>query len=185
MNKSIDPRIARTRRFLMDALTELIVEKGANAVTVRDIVRKAEVNRSTFYFHFLDKQDILTQMQDEILNDLAETLKFPSFSYELALQAYQSSKKPLQSHVATFEHFHKHASLYRTLLTDGEFRERVTQVIRMEALLFQHGFWEAVFASNGAVGIILNWLENGMKESIEEMSLWLTRVSLLPLGKLE
>ena len=28
MNKSIDPRVTRTRRLLMDALTELIVEEG-------------------------------------------------------------------------------------------------------------------------------------------------------------
>ncbi|MDR9853674.1 TetR/AcrR family transcriptional regulator [Paenibacillus sp. VCA1] len=184
MNKPIDPRVTRTRRLLMDALTELIVEEGVDAITIRDIVRKAEVNRSTFYLHFRDKQDILDQMQDDILNELAQTLKFPTY-YEEALHDYKSSKKPIQSHVTMFEHIQKHASFYRTMLTEGEFRERMTQVIRTEALQYKHNFWDAAFASHGVVGIILYWLENGMKESILEMSLWLTRVSLFPLGKFD
>ena len=71
------------------------------------------------------------------------------------------------------------------MLTEGEFRERMTQVIRTEALQYKHNFWEATFVSNGVVGIILYWLENGMKESILEMSLWLTRASLFPLAKFD
>ena len=84
-----------------------------------------------------------------------------------------------------FEHIQMHASFYRTMLTEGEFRERMTQVIRTEALQYKHNFWEATFVSNGVVGIILYWLENGMKESILEMSLWLTRASLFPLAKFD
>ena len=37
--------------------------------------------------------------------------------------------------------------------------------------------------ANGAVGVILYWLDNGMKETITEMSLWLTQITLFPLGK--
>ncbi|WMT40947.1 TetR/AcrR family transcriptional regulator [Paenibacillus sp. D2_2] len=185
MNKSIDPRVTRTRRLLMDALTELIVEEGVEAITVREIVRKAEVNRSTFYLHFRDKQNIVNHMQDDILNKLSESLKSPIYTYELALHDYQVSKKPIQSHTTMFEHVQKHASIYRTMLIEGEFRERITQVIRTEALRYQPSFWEAAFVSNGVVGVILYWLENGMKESIIEMSLWLTRVSLFPLGKFD
>ncbi|TJY43903.1 TetR/AcrR family transcriptional regulator [Cohnella pontilimi] len=185
MNKAIDPRVARTRRLLMDTLTELIVEEGYDAITIREIVRKAGVNRSTFYLHFRDKQDILTHMQEDILNGLAHSLNYPTYTYKSALQDYQSSKMPIKSHMAMFEHIQKHASLYRTMLIEREFRERVTQVIRTEVLRFRDSVWEAAFMSNGAVGVILYWLENGMKETITDMSLWLTRVILFPLGKFE
>jgi len=54
-----DRRVTRTRRALEDALTSLILEKGYEAVTVQDIVDRANVGRSTFYAHFVDKDDLL------------------------------------------------------------------------------------------------------------------------------
>jgi len=185
MKKEPDPRVVRTRRLLIGALIELINEENYEAITVREIVRKAEVNRSTFYLHFRDKQDILTHMQDDLLRELTESLRFPTYTYESALRDYQTSKKPIKTHVTLFEHIRKHASLYRTLLIEKDFRERVTHVIRAEVLRFQDSVLEATYMSNGAVGILIYWLENGMKESIAEMSLWLTRVMLFPLGKFE
>ena len=54
-----DRRVSRTRRALKDALTDLILEKGYEAVTVQDIIDRADVGRSTFYSHFIDKDDLL------------------------------------------------------------------------------------------------------------------------------
>jgi AcrR family transcriptional regulator len=54
-----DRRVRKTRRALHGALLELIIEKGYEAVTVQDIIDRADVVRSTFYAHFTDKQDLL------------------------------------------------------------------------------------------------------------------------------
>jgi len=54
-----DRRIQRTRALLLSALLELIVERGYEEVTVQDIVDRANVGRSTFYKHFLDKRELL------------------------------------------------------------------------------------------------------------------------------
>ena len=51
----LDPRVKRTRTMLEGAFTELIQEKGFQAVTVQDITERAGVNRATFYAHFADK----------------------------------------------------------------------------------------------------------------------------------
>lgn len=183
MSRAQDPRVVRTRRLLITALTDLIVEEGYEAVTIRGIVRKAMVNRSTFYLHFLDKQDILTQLQDDILNGLTESLKLQIYSYELALSDYRSSNDPMKAHVLMFEHIQKNSSLYLNLLSMKEFRDRVTEVIKAEILRFNSNVLDATFMANGAVGIILYWLENGMNKSIMEMSLWLTKFTLFPFGK--
>jgi AcrR family transcriptional regulator len=58
--KRSDRRVERTRRLLDDALQALIVEKGFEAVSVQEILDKADVGRSTFYAHFSDKEDLLT-----------------------------------------------------------------------------------------------------------------------------
>lgn len=54
-----DRRVGRTRRALKAALTELILERGYEAVTVQDVIDRADVGRSTFYAHYLDKDDLL------------------------------------------------------------------------------------------------------------------------------
>lgn len=54
-----DRRVARTRRALHEALIGLILEKGYDAITIGDIVDRADVGRSTFYAHFVDKDALL------------------------------------------------------------------------------------------------------------------------------
>ena len=60
-----DRRVARSRRALKEALTDLILERGYEAVTVQDVIDRADVGRSTFYAHFLDKDDLLDLILDE------------------------------------------------------------------------------------------------------------------------
>jgi AcrR family transcriptional regulator len=54
-----DRRITKTQRALKDALTGLILEKGYEAVTVQDVIDRADVGRSTFYAHYIDKDELL------------------------------------------------------------------------------------------------------------------------------
>jgi AcrR family transcriptional regulator len=54
-----DRRVTKTQRALKEALTALVLEKGYEAVTVQDIIDRADVGRSTFYSHYLDKDELL------------------------------------------------------------------------------------------------------------------------------
>ena len=54
-----DRRVGKTRRALKDALTSLTLDKGYDAVTVQDILDRADVGRSTFYGHYVDKDALL------------------------------------------------------------------------------------------------------------------------------
>ncbi len=56
----VDRRIQRTRQLLQDALLALILEKGYAAITIQDILDRANLGRSTFYAHYRDKEDLLT-----------------------------------------------------------------------------------------------------------------------------
>ncbi|GFP75426.1 TetR/AcrR family transcriptional regulator [Clostridium fungisolvens] len=63
--KKIDPRAARTRILIQDAFLSLTREKVFEAITVKDIVERANINRSTFYAHFEDKYILLDQLLSE------------------------------------------------------------------------------------------------------------------------
>lgn len=56
---AVDRRVQKTKKILSEALIALILEKGYEKVTVRDIIDKANVGRSTFYSHYESKDQLL------------------------------------------------------------------------------------------------------------------------------
>ena len=56
MSKNL--RIKYTKMFLKNAILELLKEKPLNKITIQELCDKAEVNRSTFYAHYLDIYDL-------------------------------------------------------------------------------------------------------------------------------
>jgi len=54
-----DRRIRRTRQLLRDAFVALLKQKRYEDISVQDIIERADVARSTFYVHYLDKEDLL------------------------------------------------------------------------------------------------------------------------------
>jgi AcrR family transcriptional regulator len=51
--------VRRTRKALLDALLALMIDKGYEAISVQDIIDRADVGRSTFYTHYTDKDDLM------------------------------------------------------------------------------------------------------------------------------
>src|SRR6478609_3575402 len=54
-----DRRSRRSRRLLGDAFVALLQEQRYDTITVQQIIDRANVGRSTFYAHYLDKEDLL------------------------------------------------------------------------------------------------------------------------------
>jgi len=101
---SIDRRVARTRTALFDALVRLIRRADYDRITVEDILREADVGRSTFYSHFTSKGDLLQKS----LNRLKEEL--------LEASDAQHGWTPTR---ALFEHISRHADLRAKLAGGG------------------------------------------------------------------
>ena len=60
--KSTDRRVQRTRQLLRQAAIDTMKEKGFMAMTIQDITDRANVNRGTFYAHYLDKYALLEEL---------------------------------------------------------------------------------------------------------------------------
>lgn len=63
-----DRRVQRTRGFLQQALIELISERGYDAVTIQDIVDRANVGRTTFYLHYNSKDELFMRCHEAIVS---------------------------------------------------------------------------------------------------------------------
>jgi AcrR family transcriptional regulator len=89
MSERPDRRVGKTRRALKEALTDLVLERGYEAATVQDIIDRADVGRSTFYAHFLDKDDLMMAIFHDLKVAPPDTASWkpddPAFGWTLEL----------------------------------------------------------------------------------------------------
>lgn len=107
--EKLDPRVARTRKMLRDAMMTLIPLRGYNAITVQHLTDQAGLSRATFYLHYRDKEELLQTIIHEALEELAEAP---------ALTAAADSDKIFGLFVYLFRHVAEHAAFYRVMLEE-------------------------------------------------------------------
>ena len=79
--ESVDLRVRRSRKHLIEALCTLVQDQPLQKISVRDITEEAMVNRSTFYAHFVDKYDLFTtaigqRMRHDLATELSDLTGF-------------------------------------------------------------------------------------------------------------
>ena len=52
MEKKTDRRVLRTRKMLLEGLTDLLKEKDIKDISVKELADYADINRCTFYLHY-------------------------------------------------------------------------------------------------------------------------------------
>ena len=59
-----------TEKRIETSLLQLMKEQTFETISIRQLINLAEVNRSTFYRHYLDKYDLLEKIENRLLDDL-------------------------------------------------------------------------------------------------------------------
>ena len=92
-------RRVQTRNRLIQATRDLLVEKGFDAISIRDITDSADLGRGTFYIHFKDKEDaiwmVFQEMIQEFEREMHEKLdrNMPQVEYYGLLNIYRHAEK--------------------------------------------------------------------------------------------
>lgn len=98
-----DLRSIRSVENIKKAFVELLQTEPFEKIKVSEIARKAGIDRQTFYLHYVDKYDLLDQMNQEIIEKykviLVERLEENnSFALEKLENIYQSNLPYLKEH---------------------------------------------------------------------------------------
>jgi AcrR family transcriptional regulator len=123
----MDRRVVRSKRMLREALVSLMAEKGYDAVTVLEIAERADLNRATFYLHYSDKEDLLQQSLEEVLNEVMQGIEELNLNF-----IYSYSESPDPNVIKLFERIADHAFFFQVMLTkaDRQCTERLQNYFR-------------------------------------------------------
>lgn len=70
-----DKRVIRTKKAIKKALFELLEIKDLSIVTITELTQKANVNRRTFYTHYSNITDILSEIEEDLVESLTRLLR--------------------------------------------------------------------------------------------------------------
>lgn len=175
--RKLDRRIQRTQHQLRQALISLILEKGYEAITVQDILDRANMGRSTFYAHFRDKEDLLLsgfQVQMEVFR--TEYLHNASLSED-------PSKIGRELSLFFFRHAAEHRGIFKAMMGEKGVKVIMDQSQKLLAGLFREHFQEYVeeqqievpvdllahFIASSFLSLLTWWLDHDLPYTPEQM----------------
>ena len=65
----------RTRSAIREALTEMLAVKPVGKITVQELIDKANICRTTFYAHYEDIYNLLSEVENDILSEIRTGLE--------------------------------------------------------------------------------------------------------------
>jgi probable dihydroxyacetone kinase regulator len=171
-----------TKRALEESLKHLLLQKPLDKITITDITDDCGVNRMTFYYHFRDIYDLVEWSCEEDASRALGGKKTYSTWQQGFLQIFQAvqENRPFILNVyhsvsrEQVEHY-----LYRLtydLLIGVVEEEAAGMQVRQEDREFIAHFYKYAF-----VGLMLDWIKNGMKEDPQAI---IDRLSLLVRGNM-
>ncbi|MBC3888432.1 TetR family transcriptional regulator [Acetobacterium paludosum] len=160
-----------TKKAIANGLKNLLKIKPFEKITISDITNQCGLNRQTFYYHFQDKyalvnwiyyqeaimvitQDLSIENWDIKVLDLLTTMKEDALFYQTTLKDIYSDE---------FKN-------YLFSVSKGIFLEFIEHFITNLEMKDEKKTFIAEFISYGIVGMINDWVQQGMKQSPEEIT---------------
>ena len=168
-----DRRTKYTKSVIREALFSLLKEKPLNKVTVTDICKLADINRSTFYSYYEDVNALLTSVQNDVFQDAVFSLAQDNW-FEQLLKLVDENRDLCSILIGP----HGDASFIRQLMYlgyDSSIRAWSKQYPNATSAEMDYLY---AFISNGVIGIMENWVCDNYKESIEDVGKYLYDISM-------
>ncbi|MDN6147046.1 MAG: TetR/AcrR family transcriptional regulator [Tetragenococcus koreensis] len=169
-------RNTQTKNKIKQALVQLLNKKNLEEITVSDITRNSQINRGTFYLHYLDKYDLIEKLEEDILTNIQQIFDQPVEKGEenplipdrLILNALYYVKDDLAFIKALVEENGdpKFVSTFKKLLTNTVKKYIAHEKNQLPIEKIPNDYAEEILLSS-TISILLLWMKKGGEESPE------------------
>ena len=176
----MDRRQKKTREGIFNAFCELLSKKHYNQITVGEIIERADIGRATFYAHFETKDFLLKALCEELFCHIFDATTNNTEKHKHIFEC----EAPSSVFVHLLQHLQKNDKNILNLLVceNNElflryFKENLKSlIIKQLPTIYQRKTTDLPDSflinhlSATFVEAVRWWLENGMKESPEQLS---------------
>lgn len=190
MAAKTDRRIVRTKKDIKDTFIALLAEKSFEKISVRDITEQANINRGTFYLHYLDKYDLLEKLEEQLFQKVQAIIDETVFAERLDGVDFASERIPFLTRL--LQCFQEEAAFMKVILSpngDANFKEKIRQVFlynweniiphisKTDQLNYPLDLF-IMYVSSAHLGVLTYWLQNDLKQSPEEIAAMLFDITV-------
>ncbi len=172
-----------TRRLIREAFIKMLNEKPLNKITVTAIGNECDINRNTFYYHYTDIYEILSEIFEtelqRVIDEYNDTLSWEE-SFIFAAKFALENKKAI---------YHVYNSMQREELEDyiynisGNVMVRYVEKVGIDIPASKEDVeLIASFYQCALTEMVLRWISTGMKE---DHNLVIKRIGQLFDGNIE
>ncbi len=161
MNIKNNKRRQASKEAIEKAFIELLQTREISDVTVSDICKKTELNRSTFYANYIDIYDLADKIREKLekeVNELYDNNSINSIGLD---------------YLKLFYHIKENQLFYKTYFKLGYDSTHTVDlsILPKDSISFpeEHVSYHIEFHKAGLNAVIKKWLAEGCKESPETM----------------
>lgn len=182
MNK-FESKYFNTAKKMDIAFLELLEQKDFEYITVKEICKRAGVNRSTFYLHYETISDLLSESVEYINRHFLDYMKINSADFMSKLNDCPIEELNLitpEYLISYLSYIKEHKSIFKTSVKNAS----VLSMDKSYSLMFEHIFnpimnrfkipqerrnYIMSFYISVLMAIISEWLKSDCKESVENL----------------
>lgn len=184
----LDSRARYSKMVIRDSISALVQEKPFHSISITEVCKRAEINRTTFYKYYKDMPDWKEQIEQGCLERTKDLLNI------------QGTTDMQDALTHQFQEMQQHADLY-TMISSPNFESDVLKSIVstiLDKAVFeaerklssdnakQHQkMWNCYYVIYGCLGVIECWIQEGMKEAPEVLAAYYTKHLRRPLRTIQ
>ncbi|MBF7030595.1 TetR/AcrR family transcriptional regulator [Staphylococcus kloosii] len=177
-----DRRIKKSKQAIKQAFIQLLQEQELDKITIRDITTLADINRGTFYLHYVDKYDLLSSMEDEYINHLSEKLNF-----DYLLKQYDSTEAFAKEFTSSIlknimSYIENNIDFYKVILNlerKSQIENKISQLMfnNMQTHITSKNQIAGIpidyfhsYVSGATISFIKHWVQDDNRMSVDDLS---------------
>lgn len=160
-----------TKKILKETFLELLQKKPLNKISVSEICKSADLNRSTFYAHYPTVDELLQDIQDGILANIPKVYDCNNLSTTKTVKATDLEK--------FFAYVKDNAFIFKILLLNSEnnaFCESLKKEIMDYYISFDNDYlndenkFRFIYSVNGAIGMMIEWIKQDFPYDVKKFT---------------